>query len=130
MKILIVDDEFVSQQKLSLLLAKKGQCETASSGEQAYEMFCRAFNNNAAYSLITLDFEMPGLSGPQVLEKIRAFEAENGVTSRDKWVKVIMVTSKNDSKSVMSSYKSGCENYLTKPFNKDDIRKSLATIGL
>ncbi|HEY5672937.1 MAG TPA: response regulator [Malonomonas sp.] len=130
MRILIVDDEFVSRHKLSLLLEAKGECDVASSGEQAFDLFCQAFNDKKAYRLITLDFEMPGLSGPQVLEQIRAFEAENGVTSRDKWVKVMMVTSKNDSKSVMSSFKSGCEGYLTKPFNKADIRKSLATIGL
>lgn len=128
MKILIVDDELISRQKLSVLLNKKGQCDVATCGEQGYEMFCRAFRDQAAYQLITLDFSMPGLSGPEVLQKIREFEKQNGVISRDKWVKVIMVTSKNDTKSVMSAYTSGCEGYLTKPFNSDDIQKTLAKI--
>ncbi len=130
MRILIVDDEFISREKLSLLLAKKGQCDTATSGMQAYEMFCQAFKDKKAYQLITLDFNMPGLSGPEVLQKIREFEKEKGVISRDKWVKVIMVTAKNDAKSVLSSYTSGCEGYLTKPFNYEDIKKCLAKIGL
>jgi two-component system chemotaxis response regulator CheY len=130
MKILIVDDEFVSRQKLCLLLAKKGQCDAAASGEEAYQMFCQAFRDNAGYQLITLDYDMPGLSGPEVLEKIRQFERENGVSSRDRWVKVMMVTGKSDSKSVMSSFKSGCEGYLTKPFNNEEIRKGLKTVGL
>ncbi len=130
MKIMIVDDELISREKLKLLLSKNGQCDVAISGSQAYKMFCEAFKANTAYDLITLDFNMPGLSGPEVLQKIREFEKENGVTSRDKWAKVIMVTAKNDATSVMSSYNSGCEGYLTKPFNYEDIQKSLANIGL
>ena len=130
MKILIVDDEPISRKKLSVLLGKKGQCDTAEEGMEAFSMFCRAYAADAPYDLITLDFNMPGLNGPDVLQKIRDFEKDKGIVSRDKWVKVVMVTGKNDTRSVMSSYTSGCDGYLTKPFNQEDIRKSLAEIKL
>ncbi len=130
MKILIVDDELISREKLKLLLAKKGACDVANSGKQAYNMFCRAFHAKAPYDLITLDYNMPELSGPEVLQQIREFEKENGVMSRDRWVKVIMVTALNDSKSVMSSYNSGCEGYLTKPFDHEAIEHSFSKIGI
>ena len=130
MKILIVDDELISREKLKVLLSKTGRCDVANSGMQAYDMFCRAFETGAGYDLITLDFNMPILSGPEALQKIREFEIGNGVKTRDKWAKVIMVTARNDHKSMISSYKSGCEGYLTKPFNNEDVQKALASFGI
>lgn len=126
MKILIVDDELISRQKLAVLLRKKGHCDLASSAIEAYAMFCRAFESGSPYDLITLDFNMPGACGPELLQKIRAYEKENDISSRDKWVKVIMVTAKDDTKSVMSSYQSGCEGYLIKPFSPEELEFSLA----
>jgi DNA-binding response OmpR family regulator len=130
MKILIVDDELISRQKLAVQLRKKGHCDLAEDGMAAYEMFRRAFENDDAYDLITLDFNMPGISGPELLEKIRNFEERNGIVSREKWVKVVMVTAKDDTKSVMSSYLSGCEEYLVKPFNPEELKKCLAKLSL
>ncbi len=130
MRILIVDDELISRQKLAILLRKKGVCDLAPNGMEAYAMFQQAFGGEEAYDLITLDYNMPGLSGPELLKKIRAYEELNGIVSRDKWVKVIMVTAKDDTKSVMSSYMSGCEEYLVKPFSPQELNKSLAKLRI
>ncbi len=130
MRILIVDDELISRQKLAVHLRKKGHCDLAASGAEAFEKFRRAFENGDPYDLITLDYNMPGLSGPELLDEIRSIEKSSGIVSRDKWVKVIMVTGKDDTKSVMSSYMSGCEEYLVKPFSPEDLAKSLAKVSL
>jgi two-component system chemotaxis response regulator CheY len=130
MKILVVDDEFVSLQKLSLLLKDRGQVDAATSGEQALEMFIKAEQDGAPYQLITLDYDMPGISGPETAEKIRNYEEENGISSLHASVKILMVTAMSDGKSIMSSFKGGCEGYLKKPFNKDEIKSSLEKIGL
>ena len=130
MKILAVDDEFVSLKKISLLIASHGECDTASSGEEALELFVRAHLENQPYQLITLDVDMPGMNGPEVVKQIRAYELEHGITSLKDAVKVLMITAMDDGKTIMSAFKQGCEGYLTKPFNQDSIQKSLATIGL
>lgn len=130
MKILVVDDEFVSLQKLTLLLKDRGEIDAATSGEQAIELFTSAIEKKEPYDLITLDYDMPGLSGAETAEKIRNHEKEIGISSLDASTKILMVTAMNDGKSIMSSFKGGCEGYLTKPFNKEKITKSLMTIGL
>lgn len=130
MKILIVDDEFVSLNKLSMLLKSNGECDAATSGEQAMEMFMRAHEKNVPYDLITLDIDMPGISGPEAARQIRKFEEQNGISTLREMVKILMVTAMHDGKSVMSSFREGCEGYLTKPFSKEEIRKSLTTVGL
>ena len=130
MKILAVDDEFVSLKKISLLLATHGECDNASSGEEALELFVKAHLENHPYELITLDVDMPGLSGPEVVKQIRSYEQEHGITSLASTVKIIMVTGMSDGKTIMSAFKQGCEGYLTKPFNQAAVQKSLATIGL
>ena len=130
MKILVVDDEFVSLQKLSLLLKERGDVAAATSGEQAVEMFTEAAENQAPFDLITLDYDMPGLSGAETAKQIRKYEEEHNLASLESSAKILMVTAMSDGKSIMSSFKGGCEGYLTKPFNKEEIKKSLAAIGL
>jgi len=130
MKILVVDDEFVSLQKLSLLLSAYGKCDAATNGEQALEMFRIAHQQNTPYNLITLDIDMPGMDGPTVAEHIRQYELESGITSMEQQGKILMVTAMTDGKSIMSSFRKGCEGYLNKPFNEETIRVSLANIGI
>lgn len=129
MKILVVDDEFVSLQKLILLLKDVGDVDAATSGEQALEMFVQAEQNKSPYDLVTLDYDMPGINGPETAERIRKYEEENGIASLHSSAKILMVTAMNDGKSIMSSFKGGCEGYLKKPFNKAEIQKSLEAIG-
>ena len=130
MKILVVDDEYVSLQKLSMLLKDRGEVDAATSGEQALELFQQAHEEKEPYDLITLDYDMPGMSGAQTAEKIRAHEEANGLNALKNAAKILMVTAMNDGKSIMSSFKGGCEGYLTKPFNRNEIQKSLEMIGL
>ena len=125
MRILVVDDEFVSLKKLSLLLDDIGTCDTASSGEEALEMFIAAEQVNSPYELITLDIDMPGMSGTETVAKIRKYEEEMGIASLHTSVKVLMVTAMSDSKNIMASFKGGCEGYLKKPFSRESIEKGL-----
>lgn len=130
MKILVVDDEFVSLQKLTLLLQDHGEVDAATSGEQAVDMFIKAEESRTPYELVTLDHDMPGISGPETAERIRRFEEEKGIASLHTSTKILMVTAMSDGKSIMSSFKGGCEGYLKKPFNKEKIQKSLESIGI
>jgi len=130
MKILVVDDELVSQQKLSLLMKDHGKVDTASSGEQALGMFVKAEMDKEPYELITLDYEMPGMSGSETAEKIRQYEEDMGIASLHTSAKILMITAMTDPKSIMSSFRGGCEGYLKKPFNREKIDKSLQAIGV
>ncbi|MBE5981071.1 MAG: response regulator transcription factor [Paenibacillaceae bacterium] len=63
------------------------------------------------YHLIILDVMIPGLDGFQTLEKIRHKSS----------IPILMLTSKNDSASKIFGLRSGADDYLTKPFNMEEL---------
>jgi two-component system, chemotaxis family, chemotaxis protein CheY len=129
MRILIVDDDYTSRVKLSQLLASYGHCDQAPNGDIALRLFEAAQKELAPYNLVTMDIEMPDLSGQEVLTRIRAIEKE-WETPASKIVKVLMITAKETAKDVVSSYYGGCDGYLAKPVNGERLRKSLLDMKL
>lgn len=129
MNILIVDDDFVSRNKMNLILTPYGRCEMALNGKECVDAFLRAHEKGKPYDLITLDIQMPGIDGIETLKKIREWEKENQ-TEFAKRVKVIMVTVKDDMKTVFSSFREGCESYVPKPFDRESIAKALAGLKI
>jgi CheY-like chemotaxis protein len=99
---LVVDDEPVSRRKLQLLLEQYGTCETADSGERALELICQAHAQTEPYALITMDIELPGIQGPEVVARIRQWERENAVGAP---ARIVMVTVMADVPTVMAALK-------------------------
>ena len=79
MRILIIDDDFVSRSKLEALLTVYGDCDTAEDGNKGFEMFEKSHKDSSSYDLITMDIDMPGISGHEVLSKIREWEEANEI---------------------------------------------------
>ena len=126
MRILVVDDEAVSREKLGLLLSAYGDCESAENGEKALEMFRRARDEAHPYELITMDIEMPAMSGREAIAQMRAMEA----VSPEPKAKILMVTVTTDVRTVICSFKSGCDGYIIKPFTQDKVREVLFSCGI
>lgn len=63
------------------------------------------------YQLILLDVMMPEMNGFQTMEKIRAKSN----------IPILMLTSKNDSMSKVQGLRSGADDYLTKPFDMEEL---------
>ena len=127
LKILVVDDEYVSLVKLQSLLSSYGDCYAATHGNQAITMFKKAHKELKPYDLITMDINMPEIQGQDVIEKIRLWESVNRVSKR---VKIIMVTAMKDVPSIHNAFNKGCEAYLVKPINKENISKALSKLSL
>ena len=106
-RILIVDDELAIRESLRMILKSDYDTVLASSGKEALEVV-----GDNSLSLILLDVMMPGEDGLKVLEQIREMSA----------TPVIMVTALNSVKSAVKAMKLGAFDYITKPFNVDDIR--------
>lgn len=70
----------------------------------------------ADYQLVILDVMMPGIDGFETLEAIR----------RESGLPILMLTSKNDSASKVRGLRMGADDYLTKPFDMDEL---IARIG-
>jgi len=128
MRILVVDDDYVSRVKLSQLLAPYGHRDASPNGEIAIALFEEAHKELAPYDLVTMDIGMPGMNGQEVLARMREKEKSWGIP-REVAVKVIMITGKDSAKDVMSSYYEGCDGYLAKPIKPEGLKKALADVG-
>lgn len=106
-RILIVDDD----KELCALIKRSVLSEDIETD------FC---NNGKAglaklketdYQLVILDIMMPGMDGFETLEQIR----------KESSIPILMFTSKNDSASKVCGLRAGADDYLTKPFDMDEL---------
>jgi two-component system, chemotaxis family, chemotaxis protein CheY len=126
MKCLAVDDEFVALTKMSTLLSDYGTCETASNGEQAMAMFHKAFLEGMPYQLITIDIDMPGMNGIQLLKKISIDESLLFLPKAYK----IIVTAEGSPGNVIQAIENKCDSFLVKPVKKDTLQLRLKELGI
>lgn len=129
MRILIVDDEFVSRQKAKKILSAYGDCDEAGSGSEAFLAFRLGHESGEPYDLITMDIVMPDMDGLEALKKIREYEKQRSVPP-GKEVRVLMLTAKSTPKTVISSFWEGCEAYVLKPFDREALEQSLGELNL
>jgi len=107
-KILIVDDELIVRESLGGWLERDGHTvDKAASGEEALEKCA-----NTRYDILLLDIKMEGMSGLDVLKKVK----EN-----DPDVSVVMITAYGSIPSAIEAMKSGAHEYLLKPFDPDEL---------
>jgi two-component system, chemotaxis family, chemotaxis protein CheY len=130
MRILIVEDEYISRVLLSEMLSAYGTCHTAINGEEAVEILKRSFETDERFDLVCLDIMMPELDGQEVLRRIREMEKERHIHGMDA-TKVIMTTALDDSKNIMQAFAKGhCEAYLTKPLDRGKLLQHLRDLRL
>ena len=129
MKILIVEDEKISQQKMKVIMSKFGICDVIGNGAIAIEMFQNAWRAKAPFDLVTLDITLHEMSGLDVLATIREFEQKEKIPPAMR-TKVMMVSSHSDQDSVLTSATCGAEDYVIKPFTSESISLSLRKIYL
>ena len=130
MKILVIEDEFISRVKLQKILSRYGECHIAVNGEEMMEAFVEAHHENDPYDLLTVDIRLPDISGQEIVRRIREWEKDNGVVTSDKEAKILMVTAMSDGKNIMASFKEGCEGYVVKPFDFNKIADALSRMDI
>lgn len=116
-RILVVDDEPEIVALVAYHLAKSGyRVSTASSGQDALELARRD-----RPSLIVLDLMLPGISGFDVLEQLRADDS-----TRD--MAVLMLTARREEPDRIRGLSLGADDYLTKPFSPAELVLRVAAI--
>ena len=130
MKILIVEDDFISRRIIKDILYPYGNCDIVVDGQEAVQAFELAHEANEPYNLICMDIMMPNLDGHEALKQIRDIEKESGIRGSAE-VKVIMVTALDDPKTVFKAYyKGGATSYIVKPIEKDKLIQEIRKLGL
>jgi len=106
--ILVADDEESMRWVLSKALKKKGfNVDLARDGDEALKMI-----KSGDYDLAILDIKMPGLSGLELLDRVRELKSD---------LLVVIMTAEASMKNAVEAMKRGAYDYLTKPFDLDVI---------
>lgn len=116
-RILIVDDEATNLQVLDNQLTLHHYIVTqATSGQQALEMIY----GGQRFDLVIVDVMMPHMSGYEVCRRLRqTFSAHQ--------LPVMMLTAKNNVSDLVMGFQVGANDYLSKPFSKDELLSRIQT---
>jgi sigma-B regulation protein RsbU (phosphoserine phosphatase) len=110
MKILTVDDEYVSRKKLEMAVQSLGyETLTASHGVEGLNVW-----EHEKPRIVITDWLMPGIDGIELCKKIR--EAEKG-----QYTYIIMLTIKKGIQSVIDGIDAGADDFISKPFQKEEL---------
>jgi DNA-binding response OmpR family regulator len=113
-KILIADDNLVFQSVLKVMLINWGySVVVACDGEQAWQIL-RADDGPR---LAILDWMMPGMEGIEVCRLARAAFGGD--------VYILILTSKTHSEDLVTAVEAGADDYVTKPFNSQELSARL-----
>ena len=130
MRTLIVDDEIVSKKKMQKIMEGFSECETAETGKGAIAAYKESLEKGNPFDLITLDIIMPDIDGLRALKKIRDWEKDMETKgSKQRQVKIMMVTAHSNISLIRSCIKAGCNSYIVKPFAKDTVMQKLKELA-
>ncbi len=116
MRILIAEDEVATAKALKLLLEKaKYSVDIVYSGTDAWD-----YIQAGSYEVIVLDIMMPGMSGLEVLTRIRAAHMPTPV---------LMLTAKAEIEDRVAGLEAGADDYLPKPFATDELIARIKALG-
>jgi two-component system response regulator AtoC len=111
--VLIVDDELNIRRVLAAMLKRDGyDVTTAADGEQAMAVLQRT-----PVHVVVTDLVMPRLGGMELLERVRAEYPD---------IPVILITAHGTVDSAVAALKAGAFDYVTKPFEQEELRKVIA----
>jgi two-component system nitrogen regulation response regulator GlnG len=107
-RILVADDEESMRWVLSKALRKKGfTVDLAKDGDEALELI-----QADGYDLAILDIKMPGISGLDLLDRVREMKSD---------LLMVIMTAEASMKNAVEAMKRGAYDYITKPFDLDVI---------
>ena len=116
MRVLIAEDEVATAKAIKLLLEKaKFSVDIVHNGTDAWE-YARTLD----YDVIVLDIMMPGMSGLEVLSRIRASRMRTPV---------LMLTAKAEVEDRVLGLESGADDYLPKPFATKELIARVKALG-
>lgn len=123
LKVLVADDHFLIRQfvRNTLQDTKINNVQTAADGNEAIDLLQKAYDVNQPYDIVFLDWNMPTISGLEVLSYFRA-KPEYAATA------FVMLTAESEQQNIMKAIKAGATSYIIKPVSPTDLSKKLFEI--
>jgi phosphoserine phosphatase RsbU/P len=119
MDILIAEDDQISRRTLEITLGKWGhRVFVTTDGLMAYEMLSR----DDAPRLAILDWMMPHMDGLTICQRLRENPAKRSTY-------IILLTARGDKRDIVAGLDGGADDYITKPFDRDELQARV-NVGL
>lgn len=113
-KVLVIEDDPVLGPMLQTILGLEGfQATVVSDGTNAVQML-----GTGSYRAAILDVMLPDKDGVSIMREIRTAE-------ETAYLPVVMLTAKADSASTWAGWQAGCDLYMTKPFDPEQLAKEV-----
>jgi len=114
-KVLIAEDDPISRRLLEVFLTRWGyEVAIAANGTEALQVL----ESKDAPRLAVLDWMMPGLEGVQVCQKIREHKDRP-------YTYILLLSARTQKEDLLRGLESGADDYLTKPFDAQELRARL-----
>lgn len=119
-RVLIVDDMAMMRKVVQKFCAENGMTNvaTANDGVQAWALLS---NPNESFDLVISDWNMPNMTGTELLKKVRADE-------RLKNTAFLMVTAEQDKSQIDELKTLGVTGYLSKPFTGEQFQERMKQV--
>jgi sigma-B regulation protein RsbU (phosphoserine phosphatase) len=112
--VLVAEDDRNTRRLLQHHLEKWGhEVVVAEDGLAAWERF-----EQGAFPIVITDWNMPGMDGPALIRRLRSFR-------RAGYIYVILLTAKSEKEDIVQGMEAGADDFLTKPFDRDELRVRL-----
>ncbi|MDE2029405.1 MAG: response regulator [Alphaproteobacteria bacterium] len=124
LRVLVADDHFLIRQfvRNTLQEAKVTNVQTAADGNEAIDLVQKSREANQPFDVVFLDWNMPTVSGLEVLSYFRA-KPEYADTA------FVMLTAESEQQNIMKAIKAGATSYIVKPVSPADLGKKLFEIN-
>ena len=124
-RILIVDDFVMIRSLLKTSLSNLGfkNIDEAKDGVEAYTKIATAFINQTPYEIVFLDWNMPNMTGLEVIQKCRAQAELNALH-------FIMISAEQEEKKMKQALDAGANDFIVKPFSPQVLVKKIEAIML
>lgn len=114
MRILIAEDERITRLSLARQLEAWGHTVTAAEdGQAAWEAF-----GAGSFDIVITDWEMPRVSGVELIQRIRAHDGSN-------YVYVVILTGRTNKSDIVGGIEAGADDFISKPFDREELRVRL-----
>jgi len=116
-RVLLADDSKMMRTIIRRSLEAVGVSNPTEAGDGAEAV---ALFKPGAFDLVLTDWNMPGMTGPDVVRAIRA---------QDPKVPIIMITTEAEKERVLTAIQAGVSDYLLKPFTPEALQEKLTKHG-
>ena len=115
--ILLIEDDETIRKALSRMLEAEGyRVRAAVDGTQLSDLL-----DDTPLDLIMMDIGLPWVNGLELAEMMKGHEQLKGIP-------LILISGRSSKEDIKKGFAAGCDDYLTKPFDLEKIKKTIATL--